>query len=102
MKKLISRTEAGAEKTYNVRTGLKKRQSSTSTCAIKNRNVPVKSESNKLTLALEALEAQVQRDRTARVASNKKTPISMSTDAKAATMRRSASKAAPLKSEKKK
>ena len=99
-KKLISRTEAGAEKTYNVSKGLKKRRRSS--CAIKTHNVPVKSESNKLTLALEALEAQVQRDRTARVASNKKTTISMSTDAKAATMGRGASKAAPLKSEKNK
>ena len=51
--------------------------------------------------SFEALEAQVQRDRTARVASNKKTTISMSTDAKAATKGRGASKAAPLKSQKK-
>ena len=90
MKKLISRTEAGADMTYNVRKGLKSKRRR-SKCPNKNRNAPVpgKSERNKLTAALEAFEAQVQRDRTARVA-------------KEATIGRSASKTAPVKSNKNK
>ena len=101
MKKLISRTEAGAEKTYNVRKGLKKRLRSTG--ATKTRKISVKSERNKLTAALEAFETQVQRDRTARLASNRNTTTSMSTtDTKASTIGRSASKVIQVKSNKNK
>ena len=63
----------------------------------------MKSERNKLTAALEAFETQVQRDRTARLASNRNTTTSMSTtDAKASTIGRSASKVIQVKSNKNK